>query len=1062
MAIKSQHHLKRCIIAVAITFVFAFFVNRVFADTQIEAGEVSGEWTIEGSPYIVLGDIVVKENETLVIKPGVEVRFARSKQLLIGSSERLIAEGTKDAMIIFTSNKANSSPGDWGGISLGVGGYGVMKYCLVEYATTGIEVKARNRWCDSYHNDSKITNCVIRYNSRLGIFCDSEGGAGCAFPDGSLLPPVALCRPTIQFNLITENGSGISCRSLDGILFSGGYVSARICGNIITANKGDGIVCYGDDDMIANIICNNIIGNDGSGIKFGDNFWKTSLIANNIIAQNSIGINSTAGIVPDCQFNDVWNNGVNYEGLPSGNGDISKDPLFVDIANEDYRLRDDSPCIDAGENDVPRRDFNGCLRPIDGNGDGNSIIDMGAYEYIPLTAVQVFNVQASSNSLPADGKVTAIITATAEDACGNPLSGQNVGMAVSQGQGTLSDVEDNGDGTYTSIYTASNQPGTETITVTVGEVPKTVDIILTSPVAKRTLSVTSVEVLPGAKAIVQISITDATGLAAGDILVKYDADFITIGEIKGTDLISGINLIPNTSVLGEITLSMAGAQGIPSGSGDLVEVELIVSQDAEAGTEITMEFADTKIYDESGAVIPVDLKSGVVKIADERTLRLTSLEACPSAHTTVQFSINDAAGVAGGDILIKYDTNVITVDEVKGTDLISGMTLIVNKDVSGEIKLSIAGAQEIPSGNGTLIEIELTVNTNAKIDTETTLKFGDTEIYDVSGTVIPIAFENGVVKITECCTKGDVYNDGKIGARDAILVFQIAEGLVEPTDYQKCAADVNCDGKIGANDAIQILRVAAGLLEPFILKCDVSVNSASPNIQPLTSIVREITVMLAEAHGLAGEVVTVPLKVSNIDGLAGGDIQVAYDNSVLQAVDVSSDANVLLASNIAEPGIVRISFASIKSLNSETVAEIQFDILTNDISPLILQKVKLYQSDAHPINSRKINGQFSSGAILPTHSALFQNFPNPFNPETWIPYQLRESGEVIIRIYSVSGKLVRKLDLGYRAAGFYLGRTSAGYWDGYNDAGEKCASGVYFYQIKTGEFLAMRRMVIVK
>jgi len=98
----------------------------------------------------------------------------------------------------------------------------------------------------------------------------------------------------------------------------------------------------------------------------------------------------------------------------------------------------------------------------------------------------------------------------------------------------------------------------------------------------------------------------------------------------------------------------------------------------------------------------------------------------------------------------------------------------------------------------------------------------------------------------------------------------------------------------------------------------------------------------------------------------------------------------------------------------------------------------------------------------PRHSLLLQNYPNPFNPETWIPYQLRESALVVMHIYDAKGQLARTLDLGQRAAGFYLGRTKAAYWDGKNEAGEKVASGVYFYQLKTGDFTATRRMVIVK
>jgi len=98
----------------------------------------------------------------------------------------------------------------------------------------------------------------------------------------------------------------------------------------------------------------------------------------------------------------------------------------------------------------------------------------------------------------------------------------------------------------------------------------------------------------------------------------------------------------------------------------------------------------------------------------------------------------------------------------------------------------------------------------------------------------------------------------------------------------------------------------------------------------------------------------------------------------------------------------------------------------------------------------------------PRHSMLLQNYPNPFNPETWIPYQISKPASVVIRIYNATGMLVHTLDLGHTKAGSYLGRTRSAYWDGKNDAGEKVASGVYFYHLKAGDFAAMRRMVIVK
>jgi len=98
----------------------------------------------------------------------------------------------------------------------------------------------------------------------------------------------------------------------------------------------------------------------------------------------------------------------------------------------------------------------------------------------------------------------------------------------------------------------------------------------------------------------------------------------------------------------------------------------------------------------------------------------------------------------------------------------------------------------------------------------------------------------------------------------------------------------------------------------------------------------------------------------------------------------------------------------------------------------------------------------------PKLTQLLQNFPNPFNPETWIPYQLSEDSPVSISIYDTTGKLIRILPLGYKSAGFYSSRARAAYWDGRNETGESVASGIYFYQLTTPSFHQTRRLVIIK
>ena len=100
--------------------------------------------------------------------------------------------------------------------------------------------------------------------------------------------------------------------------------------------------------------------------------------------------------------------------------------------------------------------------------------------------------------------------------------------------------------------------------------------------------------------------------------------------------------------------------------------------------------------------------------------------------------------------------------------------------------------------------------------------------------------------------------------------------------------------------------------------------------------------------------------------------------------------------------------------------------------------------------------------LTPRETVLLPNYPNPFNPETWIPYRLASDADVQISIYDSKGALVRQLDLGHQPAGFYTDRGRAAYWDGRNKNAESVASGAYFYQLRAGNYSQMRRMVVVK
>ena len=385
------------------------------------------------------------------------------------------------------------------------------------------------------------------------------------------------------------------------------------------------------------------------------------------------------------------------------------------------------------------------------------------------------------------------------------------------------------------------------------------------------------------------------------------------------------------------------------------------------------------------------------------------------------------------------DINAEVLQDINST----GIIIIANLRFGNNVK-GVDG-----DGDLAIIKFEILEAKASKIELKHAFESAELNPILVNSKTEPIKADlaGSIISFSPVCVKGDVNNDGNIRSNDAILALRIAAELMVPTPQQECAADMNENGKVQANDAILILRKAAGLGAP---------GKESP-------IAREIAnVILNEAYGISGEKVSVPLKIDNIYGIAGGDIRIGYDSNVLRPIDISSKANVLLASNVKNPGDIHIVFASSENMLDEDLAVINFEVISDNISPLTLKKVELYGNDSILINSTKIDGYFSSYAIPPKDSALLQNFPNPFNPDTWMPYQLKNDSDVIIRIYTVAGDLVRELDLGYKAAGIYLSKDRAAYWDGKDKFGTSVSSGIYFYSIKARDFSEVRKMIILK
>ena len=139
----------------------------------------------------------------------------------------------------------------------------------------------------------------------------------------------------------------------------------------------------------------------------------------------------------------------------------------------------------------------------------------------------------------------------------------------------------------------------------------------------------------------------------------------------------------------------------------------------------------------------------------------------------------------------------------------------------------------------------------------------------------------------------------------------------------------------------------------------------------------------------------------------------------------------------------------------------ELEIIARNASGNVVSQV-VRTIDADNIGKAYLNVSLRLGDIIPSKTALLQNYPNPFNPETWIPFALAEDSLVTVNIYDANGNLVRRFDIGKQGAGVYTSRDRALYWDGRNNTGERVSSGIYFYQLRAGDFSATRRMLILK
>ena len=297
--------------------------------------------------------------------------------------------------------------------------------------------------------------------------------------------------------------------------------------------------------------------------------------------------------------------------------------------------------------------------------------------------------------------------------------------------------------------------------------------------------------------------------------------------------------------------------------------------------------------------------------------------------------------------------------------------------------------------------------------------------------------------------------------------------LSAPTDTQSTAFDITITFTAAVSDFIQEDVSIGGTADASI-----TAWTGSADGKTYTATVtppRSGTVILTVAENVAtdtdsrgnsaasSQVVSVFIPDSDVNGDGVTDILdlVVVAQHFGKTVPPNSDVDV---NGDGVVSILDLIFVAqrLGGQNAAAAPAIMADRLDIAVIQSWIARAQLEDDGSIAFQQGIANLQRLLASLIPEKTTLLPNYPNPFNPETWIPYHLANSSDVQITIYDTRGTVVRRLELGHQRAAHYTHRSHAAYWDGRNAVGERVASGVYFYQLQADNLSLLRKMVILK
>ena len=298
----------------------------------------------------------------------------------------------------------------------------------------------------------------------------------------------------------------------------------------------------------------------------------------------------------------------------------------------------------------------------------------------------------------------------------------------------------------------------------------------------------------------------------------------------------------------------------------------------------------------------------------------------------------------------------------------------------------------------------------------------------------------------------DVNGDGTVGIFDLIIVASEFGKVIDRVLFGQ-NPDVNRDGVVNLFDLIEVgIHFGETIGSP-----------AAPEFSaaPISATIK------FENPQFMGDRLLLDLMVDTTVPLVGYHIQIEPEGRLQVNAD-TNESDVFHLEGVAQSGTLvgtklgmghpwlgRVRLATLELETNSSIDSVQ------PLNPTISVDAAHLVSVAGQSIGVSVE-PFFIDKLRPHQTQVFPNYPNPFNPETWIPFQLHKAAHVHIAIYDVLGREIRRFDLGYLSAGYYKTRERAVYWDGRNDMNERVASGNYFYRLEAGDFVSTHRMVVLK